>query len=108
MSDLQWDRAFAFEQAGEDEELLAELLDLLSDSSAGDVAKIKEAMAAGDVGAMGDAAHSIKGAAASLGVAALRDAAYALEKAGREGKMALAKDCVPPLETLVAQLGILK
>ena len=104
MSDLQWDRAFALEQAGEDEELLRELLDLLVDSSNSDLEKIKAAMDQENPGAMGDAAHSIKGAAASLGILALRDAAYALEKAGRDGKFSLAKDCVPEIEVLVGQL----
>ncbi len=107
MSELGWDRAFALEQAGDDEELLAELLDLLRDSSLGDMVKINEAMDAGNAEGMGDAAHSIKGAAASLGVSALRDAAHALENAGRDGKLALAKDCVPPLASLVGELGSL-
>lgn len=107
MSDLQWDRAFALEQAGEDEELLTELLELLCESSAADLAKIKEALAAGNPEAMGDAAHSIKGAAASLGVVALRDAAYALEKAGRDGQLSMAQDCVPAVEALVVKLATL-
>ena len=34
MSELIWDREFALEQAGQDEELLAELLQLFNDTSA--------------------------------------------------------------------------
>ena len=47
---LQWDRNFALEQAGDDDELLADLLDLLRASSASDLEKIKDAAAAGDAG----------------------------------------------------------
>lgn len=83
MSDLKWDRDFAREQSGEDPELLAELLMLLSESSKSDLQKIKDGLAAEDGQAVADAAHSIKGAAASLGVEGLRLAAYEIEKKGR-------------------------
>ena len=105
---LQWDRNFALEQAGDDDELLAELLDLLRMSSAGDLEKIKEAAAAGDAEAMGDAAHSIKGAAASMGVVVLRDVAYEIEKKGRDGDLAGAAGYVTELQELVAALDSLK
>ena len=101
---LQWDRDFALEQAGDDEEMLAELLDLLYTSSADDLAKIKAAMAAGDVAGMGDAAHSIKGAAASLGIEQLAALAEAMEKAGRAGDLDGAVMLVAPLEVMVAEL----
>ena len=80
MNDLHWDKAFANEQAGEDPELLAELLGLLCESSKTDLQKIKDGMAAGDSQAVAEAAHSIKGAAASLGVEGLRVVAYDIEK----------------------------
>lgn len=108
MVDLQWDRAFAFEQSGDDEELLAELLTLLYESSKADLEKITSAMAVGDVVTMGEAAHSIKGAAASLGVEALREVAYAIEQAGRNKDLQLASSFVPPLQVLVAELTALK
>lgn len=104
MTTLQWDRAFALEQAGDDEEMLAELLDLLCSSSAEDLAKIKAAMAAGDAKAMGDAAHSIKGAAASLGVQQLATLAETMEKAGRSGDLDGAVMLVPSLEAMVSEL----
>lgn len=104
MTTLQWDRAFALEQAGDDEEMLAELLDLLCSSSADDLAKIKAAMAAADAAAMGDAAHSIKGAAASLGVEQLAILAETIEKAGRAGDLDGAVMLVPALEVMVAEL----
>lgn len=36
MSDLRWNKAFALEQAAEDEELLQELIVIFKDSSASD------------------------------------------------------------------------
>lgn len=105
MADLQWDQAFAFEQSGEDGELLQELLDLLKSSSLSDLEKIKAGLADDDGDAVADAAHSIKGAAASLGVEALREAAYDIEKKGRAGQHAEIDIVV--LEDLVSQLDSL-
>ena len=107
MADLQWNRNFAFEQSGEDEELLAELLALLQESSGSDLAKIASAEAIGDVVTMGEAAHSIKGAAASLGVEGMRDVAYKLEKAMRNDDLQKACSYIAPLKELVDQLGTL-
>lgn len=87
MSDLKWDKAFANEQAGEDSELLAELLGLLCASSKSDLQKIRQALAAGEAEGVADAAHSIKGASASLGVEGLREVAHDIEKKGRAGQL---------------------
>jgi len=51
MADLEWDRDFALEQSGDDEEMLAELLVLFRDSSASDLARINDALAAGKAAA---------------------------------------------------------
>ena len=40
MVDLGWDRNFAFEQSGDDEEILEELLGLFRDSSSSYLVKI--------------------------------------------------------------------
>ena len=106
MIDLQWDRAFALEQAGDDTELLEELLTLLVDTSENDLEKIKMGMTAGDGDMVADAAHSIKGAAASLGIEGLRQAAYEFEKKGRGGQ--LADLDIGIIEDLVGQLPALK
>nr|MBF0221090.1 Hpt domain-containing protein [Desulfobulbaceae bacterium] len=105
MADLQWDQSFAFEQSGEDRELLLELLGLLKSSSLSDLEKIKVGLADGDGDAVADAAHSIKGAAASLGVEGLRGVAYDIEKKGRAGLQADIE--VGILEDLVGQLDTL-
>ncbi|RJX27313.1 MAG: Hpt domain-containing protein [Desulfurivibrio sp.] len=101
MEDFLWDRAFALEQASDDEELLQELILLFHDSSAGDLARIKEGAARGDAVAMGDAAHSIKGAAASLGIESIRAVAAELEEAGRSGNLQAATQLLPELESLL-------
>lgn len=106
MSDLQWDRAFANEQSGEDAELLAELLGLLSESSKSDLQKIREGLAAGDAAAVADAAHSIKGASASLGVEGLRAVAHDIEKKGRAGQLDAVN--IADLSELVGKLETLK
>jgi len=108
MTDLQWDRNFALEQAGDDEGILAELLELFRHSSQSDLEKIKAGAAGKDPVAMGEAAHSIKGAAASLGVESVRVVAYEIEKAGRAGDLAGALLPLPALEHLVNQLDSMK
>jgi len=103
MGDFSWDRAFALEQASDDEELLLELINLFHDSSASDLAKIKEGADHANPEAMGDASHSIKGAAASLGIESIRVVASELEQAGRSGDLAEAKKLLPDLESLLRQ-----
>ena len=105
ISDLQWDRSFALEQAGDDEALLAELLAILRQSAGDDLRRMKEAMHAGDGRALANAAHNTKGAAASLGMEMLRRVASELEQVGRSGELAAA---AAKLDTLEAMLGQLK
>ncbi|MBU0729314.1 MAG: Hpt domain-containing protein [Proteobacteria bacterium] len=108
MADLEWNRAFAFEQSGEDEEILAELLDLFRESTAADLEKIKSGISAQDAKAVGEAAHSIKGAAASLGIEAMSKVAYEMEKAGRKNDLEVAIKHLPELEALAGELESLK
>jgi HPt (histidine-containing phosphotransfer) domain-containing protein len=103
MGELKWDRAFALEQACDDEDLLQELLNLFHESSAEDLARLREDAGRGDAVGMGDASHSIKGAAASLGIEGIRAVAAALEKAGRSGDLAGALRLLPDLEALLLQ-----
>jgi HPt (histidine-containing phosphotransfer) domain-containing protein len=103
MGELKWDRAFALEQACDDEDLLQELLGLFHESSADDLARIKEGALQGNAVGMGDASHSIKGAAASLGIESIRSVAAALEKAGRSGDLDGAMRVLPDLEALLLQ-----
>lgn len=102
MADLEWDRNFALEQSGDDEEMLAELLVLFRDSSASDLARINDALAAENAVAVADAAHSIKGASASLGVEGVRKIATELEKKGRAGDLSQGKELAAQLADLLA------
>jgi len=101
MPDLDWDRNFALEQSGDDEEMLAELLALFRDSSASDLARINDGLAAQDAVAMADAAHSIKGASASLGVEGVRRISAELEKQGRAGDLSQGKELAAQLAALL-------
>src|SRR3989338_7694441 len=101
MADLDWDRNFALEQSGDDEEMLAELLVLFRDSSASDLARINDGLAAQDAVAMADAAHSIKGASASLGVEGVRKISAELEKQGRAGDLSQGKELAAQLAALL-------
>ncbi len=103
MEDLQWDRSFALEQAGDDEEILEELLRLYRDSSAADLGKIHEGLKSHDAEAVADAAHSIKGASASLGIEAIRQLAHDMEKAGRNGDLNFVRDNLQKIEALLEQ-----
>jgi HPt (histidine-containing phosphotransfer) domain-containing protein len=87
MVDLGWDRNFALEQSGDDEEILEELLELFRDSSASDLAKIKKGIDDKNLEEVADAAHSIKGAAASLGIEGISIVAAEIEKNGRAGDL---------------------
>ncbi|MFA7346694.1 MAG: Hpt domain-containing protein [Desulfurivibrionaceae bacterium] len=101
MADLDWDRNFALEQAGDDEEMLAELLVLFHESSALDLARINGGLATGDPVAVADAAHSIKGASASLGVEGVRKIAAELEKNGRAGDLSQGGELAAQLAALL-------
>ncbi len=108
MANLDWDRGFALEQSGDDEEMLEELLGLFRDSSASDLAKIQQGAASDDAVQIAEAAHSIKGAAASLGVQGIQRVAADLEKAGRAEDLATAKQRIPDLESLLEEASSLK
>ena len=101
MADLDWDRNFALEQSGDDEEMLAELLVLFRDSSASDLARINDGLAAENAVAVADAAHSIKGASASLGVEGVRKIATELEKKGRAGDLSQGRELAAQLAALL-------
>lgn len=103
MASLEWDRNFALEQAGDDEEMLAELLLLFHDSSASDLARINAGIALEDAVAVADAAHSIKGASASLGVEGVRIIASELEKKGRASDLSQAGELAAQMTVLLKE-----
>ena len=101
MSDLRWNKAFALEQAADDEELLQELIDIFKDSSASDLANLKQSIEKDDAAMARAHSHSIKGAAASLGMEGIRELSELIENDCREGSLTVAVEVVPQLEKLL-------
>jgi HPt (histidine-containing phosphotransfer) domain-containing protein len=108
MHHLEWDRDFALEQAGDDEEMLAELLLLFRDSAADDLTRMREALVRKGGAALADAAHSIKGASASLGVEGISKLAAEIEKAGRQGELVRAGAMLADLAELLLHVDSLR
>lgn len=104
MVDLQWNKSFALEQTGGDEELLEELLTLFRDSSVGDYAQLQQAVSAGDAAGVVRAAHSLKGAAASLGIEGIRQLAFDMEADGRNNSVNVAREKLANMGALLEQL----
>jgi len=104
MADLRWNKAFALEQTGGDEELLEELLVLFRDSSVSDYAQLQQAVAANDAAAVMRAAHSLKGAAASLGIEGIRQLALDMEADARNNSVTVARAYLTAMGDLLEQL----
>jgi len=101
MSDLKWNKAFALEQAADDEELLQELIEIFKESSRSDLANVKQSVATKDPVLGRSSAHSIKGAAASLGFLGIREVTEAMEADCREGSITVITEKVNELEELL-------
>ncbi len=108
MVDLKWNRKFALDMAGDDEDFLAELLVLFREETAKDLARIKKAVDENDLVSSGVAAHNIKGAASSLGITAIHEIVIEIEKAGKAGALDEVAKHLPELENLTNQLETLK
>jgi len=104
MSDLRWNKAFALEQAADDEELLDELIEIFKDSSASDFANLQQSIEKGDAAMVRAHSHSIKGAAASLGMDGIRELTELMESDSRDGSLTVAVEVLPQLEKLLALL----
>lgn len=105
MTELDWNKGFALEQAADDAELLAELLEIFKDSSKNDLALIKQGIKEENSEQVGGAAHSIKGAAASLGINGITNVTKIIEEDCRAGQLNVAKEMLVDLENLLEQLG---
>ena len=71
-----------------DGEFARQLVQLFIDSGDSALAQIRDALACGDLGAVGRAAHSLKGSSANIRAHAASDAAARLEQAARAGDIA--------------------
>ncbi len=104
MSQVQWNREFALEQTAGDEELLEELLVLFKDASAGDLQKLRRAVADKNAQAVVEAAHSLKGASASLGFEAVRALAMEMEMDARGDSVECAAAKLDEMAALLAEI----
>lgn len=104
---LNWNKEFAMEQAGDDEELLQELLVIFKDSLKTDIGLIEQGLEEKNAGKISGAAHSIKGAAVSLGIQGINDVALVVEEDSRDGSLQVAADNIDNLQELLTQLKAL-
>jgi HPt (histidine-containing phosphotransfer) domain-containing protein len=104
---LNWNKAFALEQAADDAELLQELLDIFKSSFASDLQLIKDGITTHDAGQVGGAAHSIKGAASSLGINGIAELVKQIEEEAKDGGITTAKDNLDQLDEMLAEINTL-
>lgn len=104
MNVLQWDKEFALEQAADDAELLAELLEIFQDALQTDLLLIQQGLAENSAEKVAAAAHSIKGAAASLGILGIHELARLIEEDSRAGGMELVRAKIGVLQGLQQEL----
>ncbi len=92
------DVADALARVGNDRAFLKELLDIYAEDLATRVAGLRGALARGDLKAIEQLGHSIKGSSANLSLAPLRDRAAAIELAGKANDAAKALANLDALE----------
>lgn len=80
-----FDRDLALQNLDGDEELLAELIALFLAEAPKRLATLEEAQRRGDLVALKEAAHALKGMAAQIGAVSLKDQAASLEQAAKQG-----------------------
>ena len=104
MGKLQWNKAFAFEQAADDEDLVRELLEIFKTTYASDCHQIEKGISGNNPEIIASAAHSIKGASASLGFEGITSIARAIESDSRQGNIEQAKQSIATLLEMIAEL----
>ena len=104
MDKLQWNKAFALEQAADDADLLKELLDIFKTSFGSDCLLIQQGVHEENAQKIASAAHSIKGASASLGFDGLTQLARAIEAECKSGNISIARDSLPDLQIMQQEL----
>jgi HPt (histidine-containing phosphotransfer) domain-containing protein len=87
-----------------DMDLLRDLAQLFLDDSPRLLAAIRDAAEAQDAGAIGAAAHALKGSIASFGVSRALQTALRLESMGREGRISDVNPHIDEVETEIGEL----
>ena len=98
MERLPIDVADALARVGDDRAFLKELLDIFAADFATRVGDLHLALARGDLKAVEQLGHAIKGSSANLSLPRLRDRAAAIELSGRNGSAAKAMANLKGLE----------
>ncbi|NBR27681.1 MAG: response regulator [Betaproteobacteria bacterium] len=99
-----YNRAEALARAADDEELLAQIIDIFLEETPALLAQIGEALDGGDCDRAFRAAHTIKGSSSNLSAAPVTAAARAVELPARAGDAATALAAYPALQKAVAAL----
>jgi len=102
-----FDRETLLYRLEDDEELMAEVLELYLDDAAEHLDELSVAIASGDVGTVALKAHSLKGASANVSSQAMSDLAYHLERLGKAGDLADAESLLVELTEKLAALRTL-
>jgi HPt (histidine-containing phosphotransfer) domain-containing protein len=100
-----FDVAAALERMGGDEELLREIAEMFLDDCPRLMSHLREAVARGDAGALGVAAHSLKGAAGNFYARAAVEGAQRLETAAEQGDLTGAAGALAETEVEVERLS---
>ena len=99
-----YNRAEALARAADDEELLAQIIDIFLEETPALLAQIGEALDGGDCDRAFRAAHTIKGSSSNLSAAPVTAAARAVELPARAGDAATALAAYPALQKAAAAL----
>jgi len=94
-----YDRSVALHHVGDDDEILAQLVQMFFEQAPEHVTKAENALRDHDAKTLEREAHSLKGTAATLGMPGLRDAAYAVERIGADGALEGAAPAVTEMRT---------
>jgi len=104
-TDEAFDPATALARVNGDMELLRELVRMFLEECPRMMARLREALAAGDPSALERTAHQFKGAVGHFGARAAVAAAQRLEGLGREEDLAHAREAYAVLEAAIARLS---
>jgi HPt (histidine-containing phosphotransfer) domain-containing protein len=75
------------ELGSEDDDVLAEVVDLYVDDAPSRIEAMRSAIAASDPEALSEAAHALKSSSGNVGAVKVREICQQLETTGREGKI---------------------
>lgn len=98
MCNTSFNQDQALDRLGGDTDLLLQIAGIFCQTAPQKLAEIRQAMAAGDAGALTRAAHSVKGSVANFSAQRAWEAARNLEMAARGGQLDLASQLVVQLE----------